>query len=284
MKKIIFFTVILGCLQTSAQVGINTSNPNNATVLDIVSNSKGILIPRLSASERNVSLADNDSSTTPPNGVANLSLTTGTLIYNTTDNRFEFWDGVLWRQLFVPTSSAAGNDGIVKINSGAGGVKPNINLTPNGNSYGTPQQILYTIPLVFASSPTTSWPETTIPFPGITSNIYIGTNASTQRWRENEIYGQVHIWRLIATVTSNSNSSGSLKATLKNPNSGFEINSISLLPSGSSGLPKVLTFYFYTIADGESLAPNRGYQLFIESDMTCTFLVESFTRISLFKD
>lgn len=284
MKKIIFFTVILGCLQTSAQVGINTSNSNNATVLDIVSNSKGILIPRLSASERNVSLADNDSSTTPPNGVANLSLTTGTLIYNTTDNRFEFWDGVLWRQLFVPTSSAAGNDGIVKINSGAGGVKPNINLTPNGNSYGTPQQILYTIPLVFASSPTTSWPETTIPFPGITSNIYIGTNASTQRWRENEIYGQVHIWRLIATVTSNSNSSGSLKATLKNPNSGFEINSISLLPSGSSGLPKVLTFYFYTIADGESLAPNRGYQLFIESDMTCTFLVESFTRISLFKD
>lgn len=284
MKNFILFLIIIGWSPVKAQVGINTSTPNSATVLDVVSNSKGILIPRLTESERNTSLADNDPTTIPPIGVANTSLSAGTLIFNTTDKRFEFWDGLVWRQLFVATSSIAGNDGVVKINSGNGGLKPEINLSGSGNSYGTPLQILYSTPLVFASSPTTSWPETTVPFPGETSNIYTGSTASTQRWIENKINGQVHIWRLIATVTSSSNSTGSLKASLKNPDSGFEINSISVLPSGSQGLPKVLTFYFYTIADPESLGTGKGYQLFVESDVSCKVIVESLTRVSLFKD
>ncbi|MGV0923854.1 hypothetical protein [Empedobacter tilapiae] len=284
MKNFILFLIIIGWSPVKAQVGINTSTPNSATVLDVVSNSKGILIPRLTESERNTSLADNDPSTIPPIGVANTSLSAGTLIFNTTDKRFEFWDGLVWRQLFVATSSIAGNDGVVKINSGNGGLKPEINLSGSGNSYGTPLQILYSTPLVFASSPTTSWPETTVPFPGETSNIYTGSTASTQRWIENKINGQVHIWRLIATVTSSSNSTGSLKASFKNPDSGFEINSISVLPSGSQGLPKVLTFYFYTIADPESLGTGKGYQLFVESDVSCKVIVESLTRVSLFKD
>ncbi|TGN28021.1 hypothetical protein [Empedobacter tilapiae] len=284
MKNFILFLIIIGWSPVKAQVGINTSTPNSATVLDVVSNSKGILIPRLTESERNTSLADNDPTTIPPIGVANTSLSAGTLIFNTTDKRFEFWDGLVWRQLFVATSSIAGNDGVVKINSGNGGLKPEINLSGSGNSYGTPLQILYSTPLVFASSPTTSWPETTVPFPGETSNIYTGSTASTQRWIENKINGQVHIWRLIATVTSSSNSTGSLKASFKNPDSGFEINSISVLPSGSQGLPKVLTFYFYTIADPESLGTGKGYQLFVESDVSCKVIVESLTRVSLFKD
>lgn len=284
MKNFILFLIIIGWSPVKAQVGINTDTPNSATILDVVSNSKGILIPRLTESERNTSLADNDPSTIPPIGVANTSLSAGTLIFNTTDKRFEFWDGLVWRQLFVATSSVAGNDGVVKINSGNGGLKPEINLSGSGNSYGTPLQILYSTPLVFASSPTTSWPETTVPFPGETSNIYTGSTASTQRWIENKINGQVHIWRLIATVTSSSNSTGSLKASFKNPDSGFEINSISVLPSGSQGLPKVLTFYFYTIADPESLGTGKGYQLFVESDVSCKVIVESLTRVSLFKD
>ena len=267
----------------NSQVGINTTTPNGATVLDINSNIKGILIPKLTDSERNTNLADNDPLTVPPIGVVNAALTTGTLIFNTTQNRFEFWDGTVWRQLFVATSSAAGNDGVVKINSG-NGVKPTVTLSAAGNTYGTPKQIIYNTPLIFAPSPTTSWPETTVPFPGITSNIYIGATPATQRWRENEINGQVHIWRLIATVTAGSNSSGSVKATFRNPDSLFEVNSIALLPSGSSGLPKSLTFYFYTIADPDSLGPNRGYQLFVEADQTATFQVENFTRVSLFKD
>ncbi|SEW32063.1 hypothetical protein SAMN05421841_2263 [Chryseobacterium wanjuense] len=264
-----------------AQVGINTTTPNGAAVLDIFSNQKGILIPRLSDADRNANLADNDPLTVPPAGVANASLTNGTLIFNTTSNTFQYWDGAVWRQLFVTTSSQAGNDGVVKVNSGNANVKPSINLSASGSGYGPRQQVLYATPLVFAASPTTSWPETTVPFPGVTSNIYL---SATGKWRENEINGQVHIWRLIANVTPGNNSSGSVKATFRNPDSGFEVTSIQFLPSGSSGVGNLLTFYFYTIADAASLDPGRGYQLFVESDSNCNVLVDSFTRVSLFKD
>ncbi|GAB0155930.1 hypothetical protein CHRYSEOSP005_11920 [Chryseobacterium sp. Alg-005] len=282
MKKIIT-SALLGalCSVCNGQVGINTINPNSATVLDVTSNQKGILIPRLSDAERNANLADNDISTVPPAGIVNASLSTGTLIFNTTANAFQYWDGTLWRQLFVATSSQAGNDGVVKINSGNGGAKPTLNLSATGGGYGPRQQVIYTVPLVFAASPTTSWPETTVPFPGVTSNIYI---SATNKWRENEIYGQVHLWRLIVNITPGSNSSGSVKATLTNPDSGFVVNSIQFLPSGSSGVGNVLTFYFYTIADQASLDPGRGYQLFLEADTGCNAVVDSFTRVSLFKD
>ncbi|GAA4162705.1 hypothetical protein GCM10022217_30600 [Chryseobacterium ginsenosidimutans] len=282
MRKILtLFIPIIMYSFLQAQVGINTTTPNGATVLDISSNQKGILIPRLTDADRNTNLADNDPLTIPPVGVVNPNLTTGTLIFNTTSNNFQYWDGTVWKQLFVPTSSQAGNDGVVKVNSGNANVKPSIALSSSGSGYGSKQQVLYTAPLVFAASPTTSWPETTVPFPGITSNIY---TAATGKWRENEIYGQVHIWRLIANVTPGNNSSGSIKATFRNPDSGFEITSIQFVPSGSSGVGNLLTFYFYTIADAASLDPGRGYQLFLESDSNCNVMVDSFTRVSLFKD
>lgn len=284
MNKIFTIIALVAIQITYCQVGINTQSPNNASVLDIVSSEKGILIPRLTDAQRDAKLADNDPATVPPVGVVNTALSPGTLIFNTDENRFEFWDGVVWRQLFVATSSQAGNDGVVKVNGGASGVKPQVSLSASGNSYGPAKQIIYTTPLTFAASPTTSWPETTVPFPGVTSNIYTGTDNTTQRWIENPINGQVHIWRLIATVIPGSNSSGSVKTTFKNPDSGFEINSISLLPSGSSGTGKILTFYFYTIGDGDSIGSGKGYQLFAETDSDCTFRVESFTRVSLFKD
>lgn len=282
MKKIIT-SALLGalCSLLNGQVGINTTNPNAATVLDVTSNQKGILIPRLSDTERNTNLADNDPLTVPPAGVVNANLAIGTLIFNTTASAFQYWDGTVWRQLFVATSSQAGNDGVVKINSGNGGVKPTLNLSAAGSGYGPKQQVIYAVPLVFAPSPTTSWPETTVPFPGVTSNIYL---SSTNKWRENEINGQVHIWRLIANITPGSNSSGSVKATMTNPDSGFVVNSIQFLPSGSSGVGNVLTFYFYTIADPASLDPGKGYQLFMEADTGCNVVVDSFTRVSLFKD
>ncbi|HCN52102.1 MAG TPA: hypothetical protein DIT10_23975 [Chryseobacterium sp.] len=282
MRKILtLFVPIFMCSFIGAQVGINTVSPNGATVLDISSNQKGILIPRLSDSDRDTNLADNDASTVPPAGVVNANLTAGTLIFNTTTNNFQYWDGTLWRQLFVPTSSQAGNDGVVKVNSGNANVKPSLSLVASGNTYGPRQQVIYATPLIFAASPTTSWPETTVPFPGVTANIYID---ATGKWRENEISGQVHVWRLIANVIPGSNSSGSVKATFTNPDSGFEVNSIQLLPSGSSGSGKILTFYFYTIADPASLAPGKGYQLFMEADTGCTVNIDSFTRVSLFKD
>lgn len=48
MRKILtLFVPIFMCSFIGAQVGINTVSPNGATVLDISSNQKGILIPVL---------------------------------------------------------------------------------------------------------------------------------------------------------------------------------------------------------------------------------------------
>lgn len=132
----------------NAQVGINTTSPNGATVLDITSNQKGILIPRLSDAERDANLADNDPLTIPPAGIVNGSLATGTLIFNITTNNFQYWDGSLWKQFFVPTSSNAGNDGVVRVNAGNANVKPSINLIASGNAFGPAVTITYTTPLV----------------------------------------------------------------------------------------------------------------------------------------
>ncbi|WP_226064805.1 hypothetical protein [Kaistella polysaccharea] len=285
MKKKFTFAILLAWgIFMNAQVGINTTTPNGATVLDIHSNEKGILIPKLTDAERDANLADNNPATVPPAGVVNPALSEGTLIFNTTTNAFQYWDGTLWKQLFVTSSSLAGNDGVVKINSGAGGVKPSYSLNHSGNSYGPKVQVLYNTPLIFAPSPTTSWPETSIPFPGNTSTIYQGTTPATQRWRENPVPGQVHVWRVITTVTPGDNATGSVRAIFENPDSGFNVTSVQVIPGGSKDAGNTLTFYFYTIADPDSLAPGAGYQLFVQSDISVTLTVESITRISLFKD
>lgn len=282
MKKFLYLFVFTNLFSLFyAQVGINTVSPNGATILDITSTSKGILIPRLTDAQRDATLADNDTATVPPSGVVNTALAAGTLIFNTTQSAFQFWDGTVWRQLFVATSSQAGNDGVVKVNGGASGAKPSYVLNSSGNTYGAASLVSFTTPLTFAAAPTTSWPETTVPFPGVTANIY---TAATSKWRENEINGQVHLWRLITTIVPGSASAGAVRAYLNNPDSGFIVDSVQLVPNGSSGVGAIATFYFYTIADQESLAVGRGYTLNIQANVACTVTIESFTRVSLFKD
>lgn len=282
-KKFIFAILFAWAMLLNAQVGINTTTPNGAAVLDIHSNEKGILIPRLTDAQRDAKLADNDPATVPPAGVANSSLTEGTLIFNTTANAFQYWDGAVWRQLFVATSSVAGNDGVVKIVSGgAGKIKPVVELESSHGTYAPGVQIIYQTPLQFAPPPTTSWPENTPNVADKTPYIYSPVGA---KFRENAIPGQVHLWRLVVYALAGSGSSGTIKAEFRNPDSGFVVNSIGIIPAASnSGVGNPVTFYFYTIADEESLDPGRGYQLFLAADMKATVTVDSFTRVSLFKD
>ena len=65
-----------------AQVGINDNNasPDASAMLDVKSTSKGILIPRMTTTERN-----------------NInSAATGLMIYNSTANNFEYYNGTNW--------------------------------------------------------------------------------------------------------------------------------------------------------------------------------------------
>ena len=87
---LIIFLFISLCLPTFAQtdnVGIGTSNPDGSALLDLSSNNKGILIPRLSTTER---LAINQPAL-------------GLQVFDTTLSQFWFYNGNVWQAL-VPSA------------------------------------------------------------------------------------------------------------------------------------------------------------------------------------
>jgi hypothetical protein len=97
MKNVSIFMVILlfhGSLLFS-QVAVNTSGspPDPSAMLDVNSTTRGLLIPRISTSARDLI----------------PSPATGLLIYNTTTNRFDYYNGSFWYQLETTfISSTAG--------------------------------------------------------------------------------------------------------------------------------------------------------------------------------
>jgi len=92
MKKVILFIIVLGYISGYGQVGINTdgSAPENSAMLDVKSTVSGILIPRLSQTQR-------DAITTPA---------TGLMVYQT-DNApgFYYYNGSVWTGLTVPATT-----------------------------------------------------------------------------------------------------------------------------------------------------------------------------------
>lgn len=70
------------CLSVGhAQVGIGTATPNGTSLLDMQSNSKGLLIPRMTVAER-------DAIVTPADGLQ---------VYNTTNNTLDVYSGGVWK-------------------------------------------------------------------------------------------------------------------------------------------------------------------------------------------
>jgi len=64
-------------------IGTTTDNPR--ALLNLTSNSKGLLVPRLTTTERNA--------------VSWVAGDAGMIIYNTTDNQFQGWNGTTWNNL-----------------------------------------------------------------------------------------------------------------------------------------------------------------------------------------
>ena len=85
IKKTVTTILLLFLIITKAQVGINTTNPDLSSVLDIKSDNKGLLIPRLNLS------SENDTSTI-------TSPATSLLVWNKGESGlsskgFYYWDG-----------------------------------------------------------------------------------------------------------------------------------------------------------------------------------------------
>lgn len=97
MKKIFFLLVLsLHTINGWAQVGVGTDSPNSESVLEVASNTKGVLFPKVSL----------QASTTFLNGVTAVSSHTGMLVYNTNADTstglvgqgYYFWNGSEWER------------------------------------------------------------------------------------------------------------------------------------------------------------------------------------------
>lgn len=98
MRKNYILTAFFAVSLISAQhVGINTSNPDTSSVLDVVSSTKGFLAPRINLT----------SSTMDLDGAAGQAA--GLLVYNngtTLSKGYYFWNGSEWRTIDNSTSVA----------------------------------------------------------------------------------------------------------------------------------------------------------------------------------
>lgn len=92
---IVILLIILNFNAINAQVGIGTDNPDNSSILEIESIDKGILIPRLTTSNRV--------------GMANVQ---GMLVYDKTVDSFFYNDGVQWISIMTSIGTQAGTENI----------------------------------------------------------------------------------------------------------------------------------------------------------------------------
>jgi hypothetical protein len=86
MKKLITLTILFAWLQSFSQVGFNNPNPDGSSILDLTSTTKGLLIPRMTTTERT-------GITTPA---------TGLLVYDTDLQSLMQYD-VSWRRFLSGT-------------------------------------------------------------------------------------------------------------------------------------------------------------------------------------
>lgn len=80
MNKLLYLFIFIVSFQLSAQVGIGTNTPDNSAILDMQSNNKGILFPRLTSVQR---LSINAPSS-------------GLYVYDTNTKSLWYYNGTLW--------------------------------------------------------------------------------------------------------------------------------------------------------------------------------------------
>jgi hypothetical protein len=122
MKNIFLILILFAALSSSAQVGIGTTDPNDSSVLELQATDKGLLVPRMTESER---LAINPALAST---YANPQESTkGLLVYQTDGAEgFYYFDGTIWKALGGAAATDAdwtivGND-MYNANSGNVGV------------------------------------------------------------------------------------------------------------------------------------------------------------------
>ncbi len=83
MKKILYCCVLIAQLSFGQNIGIGTTVPHNSAALDISSNNKGFLMPRLTSTQRN----------------SIISPAKGMMVYDSSRNNYWYYNGNAWREV-----------------------------------------------------------------------------------------------------------------------------------------------------------------------------------------
>ncbi len=167
MKKYVLIALlVLSSLNLTAQVGINSdgSAPDASAMLDVKSTTSGLLIPRMTAANR-----DNI-----------VSPATGLLVYVTDDNSFYYFDGANWVNLSTQPDqdwAVTGNDmySLPSGNVGIGTNSPSEKLEVNGNiKHGNALKIYSNAP-----GGTHTWASFNSPTNGNGDNMFLGAGGTT---------------------------------------------------------------------------------------------------------
>jgi hypothetical protein len=154
IKQYLLFAGLLFSVQIIAQTGIGTTTPNASAKLDIFSDTKGFLPPRVALTSTSIF-----SPITGLSDASSLLTAVGLLVYNTATAGsnpnnvtpgYYYWNGTSWIRLIVPTDNSFNVTGTVAVANGgtgtttgsitgtgaltftAGGTNQNINLSPSG--------------------------------------------------------------------------------------------------------------------------------------------------------
>ena len=140
MKKLnilILFSITSFLVYAQDNVGIGTLTPNSNAILDISTNDKGLLIPRLESNERN-------------NLTSELSTQEiGLLVFDKSDLLFYFWNGSSWISMPNTTVNTDNQDitqaelinNVLTIGI-RNGLSASVNLSPLQDGTGTDSQNL----------------------------------------------------------------------------------------------------------------------------------------------
>ncbi|MFD0963395.1 hypothetical protein [Pseudofulvibacter geojedonensis] len=102
-----FILFLLLSINTYSQVGIGTTNPDSSSILDINSNNKGVLLPRLTNTERNTI-------SSPAKGLVIFNSTTNSLEINTGTPSYPLWQALQTNNIVSTDSNniiSTGTDG-----------------------------------------------------------------------------------------------------------------------------------------------------------------------------
>lgn len=69
------------CIKASGNIGVGTASPDADAILDLTSTSQGFLPPRMTTTQRDAIAAP---------------VPAGLMIYNTTTNKINFYNGTAW--------------------------------------------------------------------------------------------------------------------------------------------------------------------------------------------